>query len=406
MAEFHYQGFTAVGDLATGDIEASSLEKAEEALRARGLTPLDIRLTKTAGAQAGWSRRLSSGAPHLAELADFIREFATLEEAGIPVDRALRILEQQSRSKAIRPLALGVLENVLEGSSLSQAMAARPQIFTAEYLNITRAGEITGDIGRALTDLADLLERRVELRARMRSALVYPSLLIVLAAVSTGIVLTSLVPAVAPMFSESGREMPAGLAFIVALGNAWQWIVALLIGIFVAMAAMARWIGGSPEAQKSFGLLKFRVPLAGPMIAQYEAARFARALGTMLRSGVRMMAALEASCGVIGNAFLRASLDSASEAVRGRDSLASALSAIPVLPPVLSQVVAIGEESGKLDTMLLRVALMFERQTERRVEQAMSLLTPVLTILIAAIVGGLILSVMNAVLGINDLATQ
>lgn len=404
MAAFHYQGFTATGDLAEGEIEAPSRQRAEDSLWSRGLTPIDVRAISDNSYH--WRSWFRPRAPHQSELAGFTREFATLAQAGIPLDRALRILERQTGSKIIRALAEGLLADVNGGASMSQAMAARPKIFAAEYLNIARAGEATGDISGALSDLAHLLERRVELHARLRGALVYPALLIVLALASTAIVLTSLVPAIAPIFADSGKPMPAGLAVVISLGDYWAWIFASLTACLVAFALFLRWTKSNPEARRGVDRLKLRIPFVGPMIAQAEAARFARALGAMLHAGVPMLAALGAARDIIANTELGAGFDAASEAVRGGATLAQSISAMPILPPVLVQVVAVGEESGKLDVMLSRTALMFERQTERQIEQAMGLLTPALTILIAAIVGGLILSVMNAVLGINDLAAQ
>jgi general secretion pathway protein F len=411
MPTFRYRGYSAAGDLLEGEIEAASKEEAEDALWRRGLTPFE---TRESGAATSGRGSLFSGSLFskrrrpldLARLASFTREFATLEEADVPLDHGLRILATQSPSPTLRELAEDILKSVVNGAALSDALAKRPEIFSTEYVNVVRAGETVGDVGQALNDLADMLERRVELRSRIGGALVYPALLITLAIVSTAIVLATLVPNIAPIFVDNNRPMPSGLQFILDVEANWRPIAmtAALIGALLLLLARAaatrpRWLETLDDAL-------LRVPFIGPLSAQYQTARFSRTLGSMLKAGVPLLGALDSARGAVSNRKMAAQLDAAIDAVRGGASLAAALGRVDHLPAVTLQMASIGEETGKLDAMLLRVATMFERQTQRNIERVMGLVTPVLTILIATVVGGLIMTVMDAVLGINELATK
>ena len=405
MATFRYRAYSAAGDLEEGEIEASAPDAAEDALWRRGLTPFE---TREVAAKTVAAPRFSLGGRglKLAELTSFTREFATLEEADIPLDNGLRILAAQSPTPAQRELAESILKRVVDGMSLSDALARRPEIFSTEYINVVRAGETIGKVGQALGDLADMMERRLELRSRITSALVYPALLISLAIVSTGVVLATLVPNIAPIFVDNNRPMPAGLQFILDAEANWRVIAAVLGAVALGIFLLARMASQRPSWLEARDRQMLRAPYVGPLLAQHETARFMRTLGSMLKAGVPLLPALESARTAVANRYLSARIETATEEVRGGAHLSAALGRIDLLPRVAPQMAAIGEETGKLDAMLMRVAIMFERQTQRAIERAMGLVTPVLTILIALVVGGLIMTVMDAVLSINELATK
>ncbi|PPD46206.1 MAG: type II secretion protein F [Methylocystis sp.] len=405
MPTFRYRAYSGAGDLLEGEIEARSGDEAEEALFRRGLTPFE---TREASSSSGASvlSQLSFGrrAPGAAQIAAFTREFATLEQADVPLDHSLRILSAQSAAPAMRELAQEILARIVDGSSLSDALSRRPDVFGAEYVNVVREGEAVGKVGPALTDLADMLERQIELRARIQSALVYPALLITLALISTGVVLGTLVPSIAPIFADNGKAMPSGLQLIMdAQANAGT--IGLVLAIIAAVVLLLRKMAQTrPTWRIAIARFYLRLPVVGPLLAQFATARFARTLGSMIKAGVPLLQGLESARAAVVNAFLNDELASVIDSVRGGGQLSGALGAIPFIPAVAPQMISIGEETGQLDVMLLRVATMFERGTQRSIERAMGLLTPVLTILIAAVVGALIMTVMDAVLSINDLA--
>jgi general secretion pathway protein F len=404
MAKFKYRAFSAAGDLTEGEIEARTVAEAEDAIFLRGLTPFETFESKPASSITQIS--FGSKGPNGAQVAGFTREFATLEQADVPLDQSLRILAAQSPTEPLRALAQEILSRIVDGASLSDALSRRPDVFSSEYVNIVREGETVGRVGSALNDLAEMLERRLELRARIQSALIYPALLITLAIISTGVVLGTLVPSIAPIFADNGKEMPSGLQFIIDVqANAGPIglvfaLIAIGVAIFYKMAQTR------PAWQIALGRFYLRLPVAGPLLSQFATARFSRTLGSMLKAGVPLLQGLESARTAVSNAFLNDALVDVVEAVRGGASLSVALARVPYLPPVATQMITIGEETAQLGDMLLRVAAMFERETQRSIERAMGLMTPVLTIGIAGVVGGLIMTVMDAVLSINDLAAK
>ncbi|QGM96082.1 type II secretion system F family protein [Methylocystis parvus] len=405
MPTFKYRAYSGSGDLLEGEIEARTSEEAEDALFRRGLTPFETRETKPAGAgrlQFSFGKR----GLNAAQIASFTREFATLEQADVPLDQSLRILAAQGATPALRDLAQEILARIVDGASLSDALTRRPDIFGPEFVNVVREGETVGKVGDSLNDIADMLERRLELHARIQSALIYPALLITLAIISTGVVLGTLVPSVAPIFADNGKEMPSGLQFILDIQANAGTIGLVLAGIFGAAIMAYKMAQTRPAWQIAIARFYLRIPVVGPMLAQFATARFSRTLGSMLNAGVPLLQGLESARIAVTNHFLNDALGGVIEAVRGGASLSGAIGRVPYIPPVATQMITIGEETAQLGDMLLRVAVMFERQTQRSIERAMGLLTPALTIFIAAVVGGLIMTVMDAVLSINDLAVK
>ena len=263
-----------------------------------------------------------------------------------------------------------------------------------------------GRVGAALTDLAEMLERRQELKSRVQSTLIYPALLITLAIISTGVVLGTLIPSIAPIFADNGKEMPPGLQFVLGL-QANAGAIAIALGaVGLAIGLVYKMAQSRPPWQIAIARIYLQIPVIGGLLSQFSAARFSRTLGSMLKAGVPLLQALESARMAVSNQFISDELIGVIEAVRGGSNLSSALAGVPFLPPVVTQMIAIGEETAQLGDMLLRIAAMFERQTQRSIERVMALLTPALTITIAAVVGGLIMTVMDAVLSINDLAAK
>jgi general secretion pathway protein F len=404
MPTFSYRAYGGRGEFAEGRIEAATSDAASEMLWAQGLTPFHMKAAD-AGGERWWQREVfarSRSSP--AQLASFTRDFATLNSAEIPLDDALRILAAQAPSRAMRSVTASLLADVLDGSNLSDAMHKHPQVFAADYVSAVRSGEVGGTLAEVFEEMAGLLERRLEIRNRIRSALVYPALLVAFAIVTVGLIVAVLVPGIAPIFAEGGKTMPGAIAFVLAVQAHWTEIAAsLLVAAAVATGAFVIALR-RPPVRLAIDRLKLRPPLFGVFILERETARFARSLGTLLRAGVPLLQASTSARAVIGNRHIGAGVDRALEAVREGSSLHRALQGHAELPPVALRMISVGEEAGKLDRMLLRMAAMFEQQTQRTLDRFMTILTPALTLSIAFLVGGLILTVMNAILSINELA--
>jgi general secretion pathway protein F len=404
---YRYTGYTRAGAITEGRLQAISLEEAIEMLWERGLTPLETREDGARASEPWWRLDLlSQRKPSRRDVASFTREFATLAQSDIPLDDALRIVSEQSGTSRMQPVIASLLEAVLDGAHLSDAMARHPQAFQDDYVNMARVGEASGNMARVFGELADLLERRLDLAGRLTSALVYPSVLIVMALASIIVVMGVLVPNLAPMFAESGRSMPTMVALIVRMRETWPLIVtvALVLGMgaFGIGATMLR----SSQVRRAADRILLGLPLAGTLSGEQNFARFSRTLGSLLRTGVPMLPALASARSAVRNRHIGSSLEASLETVRDGQSLGRALLGRPGIPRVALRMIMVGEETGKLDEMLLRTAFVLEQQSQRRIERLMTLLTPALTIAIAGLVGGLMLTVMNAILSVNELALQ
>lgn len=406
MPTFLYKAYGPNGELAEGEIEAASQEGATDSLWTQKLVAFDLAVS---GSQTKpwWERDLFSGKSlSQPQLAAFTREFATLTSAGIPLDDTLRILSDQVESGRARPIVDALLADVLNGSALSDAMEKRRESFPLDYVSVVRAGEIGGTLGQALEELSTLLERRAELRAKLKSALVYPTILVALSVVSLGIIVGVLIPNIAPVFGEGGEPVPATIHVLMLLHAHWPEIVtalsaAILAGVGLGVGALRR-----PANRMAFDGFKLRLPIVGSFLLRQETARFARTLGTLLKAGVPLLQAATSASAALSNSVLSGSVQAAIDAVREGAPLHIALRTHTILPPLALRMIAIGEETARLDGMLLRVANMFEQQTQRALERFMTIFTPAVTLAVAVFIGGLIITIMNAILSLNDLALQ
>lgn len=406
MPGFRYRAYGADGGLAEGLIDAVSPDEASDMLWAQGLTPYRLEATREPGTK-WWNRELFSDAKsRRSDLLAFTREFAVLNAAEIPLDDALRILQQQASSPRLKALVGSLLSEILNGVPLSDALQKQERVFPAEYVAVVRAGEIGGTLGDVLTELADLLERRAEMQSRIRSALVYPSLLVALSLGTLAIIVGGLIPSIAPIFEQGRKPVPATIRFMLTLRDGW---FAIAIGAAIAGvtgAVIFKYLNRRPATRLALDRNKLRVPLMGTFLLQQDTARFARTLGTMLKAGVPLVLATKSAGSVVLNRNIAAGIDRAIEEVQQGMALHRALRQETTLPAVALQMISVGEEAGKLDRMLTRVALMLERQIQSSIDRFMSTLTPALTVGIALMVGALIVPVMNAVLSINDLAAR
>jgi general secretion pathway protein F len=406
MPTFRYRAYGARGEFAEGSVDAASQDAARDILWGEALIPFEMRQTDDLP-KRWWQRDLfSSETLSRTDFTSFTREFATLNSADIPLDDTLRILTEQATSPKMRLLTRDLLTDVLNGSTLSDAFHKRAHIFPADYVSAVRAGEIGGTLGQVLEEMASLQERRMELLARVKSALLYPAILIVLAVVSLAIIMGALVPSVAPIFVDSRQTMPVAIQFVLTVRANSTEILIGIIGLGCGAVGISLLALRRPDARLALDRRVLKLPAIGPFVLHQDTARFARTLGSLTRSGVPLLQAATSARSVVVNRYLPVTLDRAIDMVREGKSLHQALQSQSVLPSIAVRMISIGEEAGKLERMLLRVAMMFETQTQRSIDRFMTILTPLLTVAIALLVGSLIATVMNAILSITGLAVQ
>jgi general secretion pathway protein F len=421
MATFRYKAYTAQGIITAGTIVADGVEAAIDALYGSGLTPFET--YGTSGESAGrsgqsqalhnnadvpiWKRELfESNRFNLKELTAFTVELASLTNSGLPLDAAFRIIAGPGASPKTIRLANGLLKDVLAGSQLSEAMASRPDIFPSDYRAILGAGEAGGVTGQVLKQIAELLARRLEIRGKISSALVYPAILILMSLVSVVVIVFVLVPSIAPIFTDAGLPLPGILNTFADLQE--NWVRNTMVAGLAGIAGVTLWNRAKRNSEITLGLdrLKFSLPILGRLIQIREAAGFSRALGTLLSARVPLMSAMQTAGALVTNGYLNALYKQAIEHVPEGTPLHQAFGGTGLLPATSQRLVAVGEESGQLGPMLVQVAAALETDLQRHIERMVGLLTPILTLAIGSGVGALIMQVMSAVLSINDLAFQ
>ena len=338
------------------------------------------------------------------DVADLIRELATMLTAGQDLDRALRYMQETAPSR-VRPTVTGLREAVRDGNPLSAAMGRFPSDFPSMHVGLVRAGEAGGNLGPTLVRIADLLDRQRALASTVTSALIYPAVLLVAMIGAVTLLLTAVLPQFVPMFEQSGVALPASTQFLIAAGGFVQDD-----GLFVLLAVLACFVVARVALrQDSVRLivdrLVLRLPVVGGLTREVLAARFTRVLGTLLLNGVPLIAALAVVRDAVGNRAAQSAVDGASLTARGGGSLTPALEAAGVFPSRTIHLLRLGEETAQLGAMALRAADIHEERTRLATQRLTSLLVPAMTILMGIAVGGIVASLMNAMLSLNNLAS-
>ena len=408
MARFNYKAYDASGSFGSGEIAAQTREGALETLARRGQIPVELTEAAAASTTAWWQREVfGSGRIGAQNLATFTRELASLVKAEIPIDEALRIVAVQPMLPArLRQITNASLERVMEGEALSGALQAQGQAFPEFYYRLIKAGEASGALSDVLVDLAKVLERSAETRSRVTSALVYPAVLLLAAVVALAVILTVLIPTILPIFEDAGAKPPLLIqvlsAFQKFLAQHWVSVLGMALTAIVALAILAQ----SPAVRLRLDRFWLRVPLIGGLIERRETARLARTLSVLTRNGVPILDSLRISSGVMSNRAYMQAISRAGDEVKEGGTLTAPLTRSGLFPDLFLRLTAVGEKTGQLDTMQLRVAEIYEAAVERQVERLTSLITPILTLIIGGCVGGLIISVMSAIFSVNDLALK
>lgn len=403
MGRFAYRAYSADGRTRSGKVEAQTRQRAVAHLQGEGLRVFAIE-PAAAGPDAFWKRDLF-GRDRVNDAARvaFLREFGTLLGAGLTVDRALRLTERQA-SKALQPVLADLLERVVGGASLSRAMAAHRQAFPPDMVDIIRAGEATGTLTDVIASLTASVERRDAVRRHLTSAMIYPSLLILMAIGTVAMIVGVLVPALAPMFEGSGQAPPFAIRAAGAFGAFVSgWWPVLTGGTVLATVLLARaW--PRPGFARARSSLALRLPLVREVVVGIEMGRICRVLATLLQAQVPVPEAVAATKPLAGNRLFRLALDEAGQRLVEGGSLASGLARLRPYAPSTLNLIASGEQVNRLGSVLGHAADMHETQTRQRIDGMLALFTPLVTVAIGGLIGGLIISVMGAILSVGQLA--
>jgi len=338
------------------------------------------------------------------ELLAFTQQFATLLEAGLPLDRALSVLEELSATSRLNTVVGDLLRSVRGGTSLSEALAKHhPRPFSRLYINMVRAGEKGGVLEVTLRRLAEFLEAAQEFRGAIVSALVYPILLTTVSGAAVIFLLTFVIPRFATIFADLGQAIPLPTQVLLTVSRllaGYWWVLGLLA---LAGVLGARVILATREGRLAWDRACLGIPLVGAVVLKLEVARFARTLGTLLRSGVPMLAALEVVREVLGNQLLVRAMEQLREGVKRGAGLSAPMGQSRVFPPLALHMVRVGEETGRLEEMLLKVADTFETDVRSAVRRLIGLLEPSIILIMGLVVGFIVVAMLMAIFSINEI---
>jgi general secretion pathway protein F len=415
MAVYRYRAVNPAGEIAVGELDAANEAEIVDRLRDQGLMPMHIAYATGGGAQsAGMSAARDAGSPRRTwfqsknvsrdQLLAFTRELATLLHAGMTLDRALEVLIGLAATPAVAALLQGVRDDVRGGKALSQALDARRDVFSRFYISIVRAGEAGGALGVVLQRLAETMERNKELRDTVKSALIYPTILVCVAVLSVILLLSWVVPQFEQTFAQAGKALPLPTQVVIFVGKflkEWWWA---LLAVAVLAIAWFRRRGNVPAIRLKRDSRLLRTALLGDLIAKIEVARFARTLATLLANGVTLLAGLSIVKETMTNMVLSGALEGVIAKLREGKGFGRPLAETNLYPRLAIQMILVGEESGRLEEMLARVADVYDREVQVAVKRFLAILEPALILGLAVLIGGIVLSILLGVLGMTELA--
>lgn len=403
MAFFQYKAVTADGKVVEGTLEAADEQTVFARLSEQGQMPINVRSEKEGGflgreVTLPWRRkRVSHG-----ELLIFTQELSTLVEAGLPLDRSLTILADLTENDYLRGVVKDLLTEIKAGKSLSEGLAMYPQVFPKIYVNMVKAGEISGTLDQILKRLGEYLESTEELRSFIVSSLIYPAILVSVAGISFFVLLGFVIPRFAVIFENAGAPIPIPMKIMLAFSGfltGYWWLLLVLLG--TGWFVFQRW-RKSEEGRMSWdsGLLK--VPLLGDVLRKIEVSRFSRTLGTLLKSAVPMIQSINIVREVVANQAIAAAVDPIKSGVKKGEGLVQPVRRSGVFPAFTVHLLEVGEETGRLDAMLLQVADTYDRDLRTAFKRLIALFEPVVILVMGLVFGVMIVSILYSILSIND----
>ncbi len=403
MTAFRYQAIEGSGAAVDGVIEAEDRKTALAVLGERGLFPSSLEVSASGAIPAAPSLPVNGTGPSAAlfgqrvkrkEITAFTREMGALLGAGISIPQALDGLGEQEENPALKRVVLAIAESVRKGSALSAALEEHPRLFTKLYVSMVRVGEEAGVLPKVMADLADLLEHEDEVRGEVLAAVSYPLFVLGFGVFTVVILLTVVLPRLFSMLEEMLQILPLPTLILLKtsgfLHHQWPWVLAGAVGVVGGL----RWYLRSPQGSLAWDGAKLRLPVMGSILRAAALGRFSRTLGTLVKSGVSLLPALRIVENTIGNLVLARLIARVSEETRGGDSLATPLRKLGIFPKTVVQMIDVGEETGKLDEMLLKVAVIEERHMRARTKTLVSLLAPALILVVGALVGFMVIALL------------
>jgi type IV pilus assembly protein PilC len=415
MPKFNYTAMDAKGKEISGSLEAESVTAAGSRVREMGCFPTNI--TEAGQEKAKRKGSPAASAPATAKsgkgglgqieikfltrttvkskvLTAFTRQLATLIDAGLPLLRGLRVLYKQERDPVLKRTSEALAESVEGGSTFSEALAQHPKVFSKLFVNMVRAGEAGGVLDVTLMRLADFQEKAQKIKNKVISAMVYPAVVMFVAVGIMTFLLVYIVPEFKKIFADllEGKPLPTLTLFVIGISNLIKNNFLIVIGVVAAAVVSIQLIGKIPKGRFLFDKIKLSIPVFGQLVRRVAIARFSRTLGTLISSGVPILQALNIVKETAGNAVIAAAIGKVHEAVKEGERIVQPLEACGVFPPMVVSMVDVGEETGALPDMLMKVADVYDDEVDNAVGALTSLLEPIMIVFLAVIVGTIVIA--------------
>ncbi len=404
MGTFHYRATDSQAKVIQGTLEASDENAVIEQLRADGYYPIRVHPEDgEAGSPSlqGWLGLMKK--PTRQDVLLFTKQFQTLLEGGLPVDGSLAILSELAENRRMRGVIRTVLADVQGGRTLADSLVKHPKVFSRYYVNMVKAGETGGVLEVVLGRLGDYLERVKAIRDEIFSAMLYPFLVLLVGAGAVIMLLNFVIPQFAGVFADAGELLPLSTRVLLAVSDFTAGYFWILIGAAVVIALAVHSYVQTEAGRAMWDRAKLRIPIFGKLIREFEIARFARTLGTLLESGVPVLHALGIVGEMVNNVSLAQALPRLRDGVKKGEGISGPLKASGIFPPLAVYMTKVGEEAGRLEEMLLRVADFFDQHVKTSVKRLLSLLEPVLILALGMVVGFIVLSMLMAIFSLSDL---
>lgn len=407
MPKYAYKALNKEGKQIFGVVQADSKALAINDVRTLGLYPTTVReATKRDEKRARKDKKgideLYFGGVKTKEIVVMTRQLSTLIDAGLPLLRSVNVLIAQLKPCKLRDILREAAQDIQTGSTFSEALAKHPKQFDRLFVNMVRAGEVGGMLEVVLQRVATFLERREALKRRVKGAMVYPIAVMLIAAGIVSFLLIKVVPVFAEIFGELGGELPAPTRFLIAAGDfmvyKW-WAVLLVINstiIFMKLIMKVRVV------QRVFDIVSLKFPVVGDLVTKVGVARFARTLGTLISSGVPILQALKITRETIGNSVIQDAVDKVHDSIKEGDTIAAPLDETKVFPPMVVNMIDVGEETGQLDAMLNKVADIYDQEVEVAVEAMLTLMEPIIIVVLGGIIGFIVVSLYLPIFTLGD----
>ena len=405
MPVFHYKAVSPDGELHEGEMETSDTGAVISQLKSANLIPILAEPAEKFGNSLNFDRLLSRRRSiDQTEVNMFTHELAVLLCSGLPLDRSLKMLVNLFEGEKLGLLAQNINEIIQSGKPFSAALEAQAGIFSSFYISMVQAGEASGNIEKVLTQLADYLEQARNTRQTILSAMIYPGILVTVATLSILLLMIFVVPQFAELFRGADQKLPLITRVVIGTADflASYWWALLLAGI--SATALARAYLRSEKGRYKRDMHVLRLPVVGELVRKVETARMSRAMGTMLENGVPLLDALSISRNTLSNHVIADAMELAKDSLKNGGGFALPLMPTKLFPKQALQLLKVGEDAGQLDTMFLRVADIFDQEVREAIQRLLSLLEPALIVFLGVTIAGIIMSILAAILSVNQLA--